>query len=383
VYVTRGTLALATSEAELAAVMAHEIGHVTARHSAERYGQTIAAKIASVGLGVLLGSGQVAQAADSVSTLIVRGYSRDQESEADLLGVRYLARVGYDPIAMAGFLERLQAHSRLEAELRGKPDAADDFSLLQTHPRTADRIVLASEQAGVTEVRDPMTRRDVYLRNLDGMVYGDDPEQGFVRGQDFLHPKLGFAFEVPDGFTLINGANQVTAVGPEGSAILFDRAPGKEAANAGSMQAYLTQQWGRQLKLSNVEAIDINGMEAATATTRVNTNSGERDLRLVTIRYDGNSVYRFLFVTPPNLTAGLSEGLKRTTYSFRKLGADEAATLKPLRLRIHEVKAGETQESLANQMAGEARPLDRFRVLNGFEPDTRLAPGTLVKLVKE
>jgi predicted Zn-dependent protease len=162
VYITRGLLALAENEAEMAGVLAHEIGHVTARHTAERYGQTMAANIAGVGLGVLLG-GEAAQAGGALGGLLLTSYSRDQEFEADMLGGRYLARTGYDTRAMAGFLSQLQAHSRLEAALAGQPEKADSFNIMQTHPRTADRIERALEQAGASPVADPLVAQEVYF----------------------------------------------------------------------------------------------------------------------------------------------------------------------------------------------------------------------------
>ena len=129
IYVTRGLLSLSNSEAELAGVLGHEIGHVTARHTAERYGQAVAANVAGLGLGVLLGGG-AAQASGALSGLLIRSYSRDQEFESDMLGGRYLARAGYDTAAMAGFLTQLQAHSRLEAQLAGQPEKADAFDIM-------------------------------------------------------------------------------------------------------------------------------------------------------------------------------------------------------------------------------------------------------------
>ena len=200
VYITRGLLALADNEAEVAGVLAHEIGHVTARHAAERYGQTMAANILGLGLGILLGSGPATDLYGAVAGVALRSYSREPEYESDLLGVRYMSRAGYDPGAMATFLTRLLAHGRLEAELRGQPGKADAFDIMQTHPRTAERIARAIAEAGTKTVAEPLIAREIYLGKIDGLLYGDDPEQGFVRGRRFLHPWLRFAFEVPRGF---------------------------------------------------------------------------------------------------------------------------------------------------------------------------------------
>ena len=379
VYITRGLLALANDEAEMAGVLAHEIGHVTARHSAERYGQAVTASIFQAGAGILFG-GAAANAAGTVGGLALRSYSRDQEFEADLLGIRYISRAGYDTRAMASFLGQLQADSRLQAEMAGQPGKADQFNIMQTHPRTSDRVEAALREAGVKTVKNPMRPREVYLRKIDGMLYGDNPDEGVVRGRQFLHSALRFAFEVPPGFQIVNSPQAVAARGPQGAAIIFDR--GKTATSA-SMTAYLTRVWAKGVALQDVEAITINGLPAATGRTRQDTEQGTRDIRLVAIRYDDKTIYRMLFATPPRATAGLAENLRRTTYSFRKLTPQEAAAIKPLRLRIHTVRAGETPQSIAGRMPFEKYALERFLVLNGLSANSTLQPGQKVKIVAE
>lgn len=377
VYITRGLLALAENEAELAGVLAHEIGHVTARHSAERYGQNMAAGIANLGLGLLLG-GAASDAFGTASALALRSFSREHEDEADLLGARYMSRAGYDPKAMATFLQKLQANKRLEAELRGKPGEADQFDIMQTHPRTADRIAKAIKTAAGTTVADPMTARDIYLDKIDGLLYGDNPDQGFVRGRAFLHPKLRFTFQVPPGFRLFNSMSQVIAYGPEGAVILFDRARKPSRA---AMTTYLTEVWAKGAGLKGVEAITINGMAAATGSVRLNTQRGPRDARLLAIRYDRQSIYRMLFITPPKLTGTLARPLRETTYSFRGLSEAEAAALTPLRLKVHRVRPGESAATIASRMPFEDYHLPRFLVMNGMSQGDPLKPGNKVKTV--
>jgi len=380
VYVTRGLLALAGSEAEVAGVLAHEIGHVAARHAAERYGQNVAANIAGVGLGVLLGSKAISDTFSAASAVALRSFSRDQEYEADFLGVRYLTRAGFDANAMAGFLSQLQADSRLEAELAGQPGSADEFNIMQTHPRTADRIQRAIAEAGAVSVQNPIVGRDVFLDKIDGMLYGDNPDQGLIRDRRFVHPALRFAFTVPEGFRLGNSSERVVARGPEGAGIIFDRA---SESGTGAMTAYLTQVWAKGVSLQNVEAITVNGMAAATGQVSVNSSGGPRDLRLVAIRYDAQTIYRMLFVTPPKLTASLSLPLRETTYSFRKLSAAEATAVKPWRLVVHKVRPGETANALAERSPFADHRLKRFLVLNGLAENSPLPAGRAVKLVIE
>ena len=376
VYITRGLLALAENEAEVAGVLGHEIGHITARHTAERYGQTMAANIAGVGLGVLLG-GEAAQAGGALGALLLRSYSREQEFESDMLGGRYLARAGYDTKAMAGFLSQLQAHSRLEAELAGQPEKADAFNIMQTHPRTADRIEQALAQAGATPVADPLVGRNVYFSKIDGMIYGDKADEGYIRGRSFAHPKLKFAFEVPQGFRLYNQSQAVIARDGEGkAAIKFDRAP---KAYSGSMSDYLTKVWGAKVNLRNVETITVNGLPAATASL---TGSG-KDYRLLAVRYDAGTIYRFIFLSAADRTAALNQPFRETSYSFRKLSDAEAAALKPRRIGIYEVRAGDTASKIAARMPFGSENLKRFLVMNALTESSTLRPGEKVKIVTE
>jgi predicted Zn-dependent protease len=380
VYVSRGLLTLAGDEAELAAVLGHELGHITARHHAQRAGQQLLAGVLVTGLGVAVG-GPAADLGNIVAAGVLSSYSRQHEHESDTLGIRYLSRVGYDPNAMADFLTKLRAESRLQAKILGRsPDDVDRFNYLATHPAPAERVQRASTIAAQTPVREPMRGRDIYLEKIDGMLYGDSPEQGFVRGLVFSHPKLRFTFEAPQGFRLVNTDQQVIGVGPDDSHFVFDRAP---QPPAGSMRDYLTRVWAKGATLGNVETIRVNGLEAATGTARGSTNAGPRDVRLVAIRVDAQTIYRFLFVTPTNVTARLSEPFRRTTHSFRMLSEAEAAQLKPLRVRVVQVSEGDTVASLAARMPFAEFRKERFRVLNGLDERDRLTVGQRVKIVTE
>ena len=384
VYVTRGLLVLAGNEAELASVLAHEIGHITARHAAQRH-KRAAERAVQPGAakppapGKAAGSEMAERAEDAGS--YVQGYSREQEIEADTLGIGYLTRAGYDPAAMPNFLTRLDAHARLQAELMGVPqDQADRMSFTATHPRTADRVAAAALLAGEVAGAALGLGEERYLRQIDGILYGDDPDQGFVRGREFLHPKLKFRFEVPAGFHLFNSTARVIARNAEESVFLFDQVPSPPGLGIAD---YLTLAWSRELKLDDVESIFINGFAAATGWTRVDTNRGPRDLRLVAIQFGAEMIYRFTFITPPEQTQSLSVDLRRTTYSFQALSAEEAAALKPLRLRIAPTQPGDTAASLAQPMPVAEGREALFRVLNGLKPDEELTPGRLVKTVAE
>ncbi|WP_232314936.1 M48 family metalloprotease [Oceanibaculum pacificum] len=380
VYVTRGLLALADSEAELAGVMAHEIGHVTARHSAERYSQGTVANVGVALLGVLTGSNELAGVAGYGAQAYLQSYSRSQEFEADTLGVRYLTRAGYQPNAMASFLYKLDQHSRLQAQLAGKsPDVVDQTNIMATHPRTVDRVEAARQAAGVTAAPDARIGHEEHLQSIDGMLYGDNPAQGVVRGQEFIHPDLRFRFTVPEGYTLVNGQTQVQATGPNGATIVFDM---DKPQGSPSARDYLAA-WGQSLQVSSVEQIQVNGMNAATASVRANTNRGPADVRLVAIAGGEGTFYRFLFVTPPQQTQQLSAGLQQTTYSFRRLNASEAGNVRPERIALYRTRAGDTQQSVAARMPAGPFQLERFTVLNGLPAGQMPPTGSLLKLVTQ
>ena len=387
IYVSRGLLALADDEAELAAVLAHELGHVTALHHARRQGQTLLANLGLLAAGAVAGAvapgnersimdfGQIA------ATGVLRGFSREHEYQADSLAIRYLSRAGYDPLAMARFLAKLRAHSRLEAEIAGKsPDSVDRFNYLATHPAPQARVTRAASEAKGLDTARSMTARDTYLGKIDGMIYGGSPEQGFARGRDFIHPALRFRFTVPEGFRLRNAPSAVTAEGPDSSLIVFDMA---RDAGWRSTYSYLTSVWAKGARLERVRGITVNRLEGTEGFTRINTRRGPADLWLVAIRGARERIYRFVFASPSGRTARPRRGFEATLGSFRRIGAAEAASVKPRRLKIVRVRRGETQRAIAARMAVSRRALARFRVLNGLGPGDRLRPGRRVKIVIE
>ncbi len=381
VYVTRGLLALANSEAELASVLAHEIGHVTARHAAQRYNRAAAVELGTAVLGALAGDPGVDGLARVGGELFLKGFSREQELQADMLGVRYMSRAGYDPEASVTFLRTLAGHSALERTLAGREGrgAVEDF--FATHPRTEDRLREAAAAARASGARaGAPLRRDRFLDAIDGLPYGDDPGQGLVRGRAFVHPELGFAFRAPPGYRLFNTPRAVFAKGPGDASIRFDAAGERTAADP---LPYLTETWARGLALRDVERIRINGLEAATGRARVAARGGPADLRLVAIRFSPDAMYRFAMATPLEAEPLVRRELRRTTYSFRRLERGEAAAWRPFRLAVVAVAPGDTAESLGRRMPFEDFRTARFRALNGLPPGARLSPGQRVKIVVE
>ncbi len=386
VYVTRGLLALASSEAELAGVLGHETGHVTARHTAQRLerGRTAALGAAVLGgvIGIATGSSAVGSAAAQATYAgvqpVLAGYSRDQEFQADELGVVYLSRARYDTRAMARFLEKLDADSRLTAEQMGNPGAADQFSIMQSHPRTLDRVRRSAEEAKeAAQVANPRIAAEEYLRTIDGLTWGGDAASGFVKNNVFIHPGLRFKFEVPRGFRLMNTDTAVAALGPGGARVIFDRDEKAPRGDRAQLARHLASSG-----IQGVEELTIDRLPAATGSGRVRTNAGQvLDVRRVLIGGD-NAVWRFTFVTPPETTAQHSEAFRRTTYSFDQLSAQEAAAQVPFRLRLVRVGPNDTQETLARRMASDDG-LRRFQVINGLSANERPATGQLVKIIAD
>ena len=384
VYISRGLLALANNEAELAGVLGHEIGHITGRHSAQRYSQSVVAGIGTVGVSilssVLLGTPAVGDAIGQGASIYLQGFSREHEFEADTLGVRYLARTGYDTEAMASFLSSLEAFRALEARVSGLPDPASRFNIMSTHPRTGDRVVAATRAANVKAAARTKDERHTYLETINGITFGDSEHEGFVRGHIFVHEPANFLFEVPEGFTLFNSARQVTARGANGAAILFS---GGQIPHRGSMASYLTRVWAKGASLANVETIDINGMEAATGRARLRNASGGFDARFVVIRHDQDNIYRFLFLTPPARTRKLDSDLDATTQSFRKLTAEDRARYGEWKIEMRVVRPNDSVASLSRNMPMPGPKEEWFRVLNGMAPGAQPTPGQVVKLVVE
>ncbi len=386
VYITRGLLSIAADEAEVAGVLGHEIGHVTARHTAQRYSATMATNI---GLQVLGAIGSIAgvpgtgQLASIGAQLALQSYSREQELESDLLGVRYISRAGYDPDAMAGFFHKLKARTVLEDKMSNRADSTEKLNIMSTHPLTSERIIEAEKLAAAATVNGRTRNRAAYQDRIDGMIFGDDPKQGVVRGRLFEHPDLGIRFEVPPGFTLVNLPKQVIAHGPDDAAMVFDLAELKEVRAARDLGDYIARYWLGRAGAKGIEKITINGMDAATGSARLSINGKTYDARPVAVRKDRTNVYRLLFLSRPEKTAALAQDYRRATYSFRTLSEAESAAIKPLRIALRTVADGDTAKTFARSMPMENFALDWFELLNDLKRDQPLVAGRRVRVVTE
>ena len=379
VYVTRGLMALASNEAELAGVIAHEIGHVTARHTAQRYSSSMLAGGVSMAASIFLGS-SAGDLAKFASRAALQSYSRKQEFEADTLGVRYLSRGNYNTRSMASFLSKLRAHSQLEAKRHKKdPASVDRGDMFATHPRTIDRVNRAI--TNIRQSRSGLRTGTVdYMQRLHNLLYGDDPKSGFIKGQVFVHPNMRFLFKVPEGFQLFNNPTSVISKGPEGSLIKFDMAkkPYKD-----SVASYIAKVWARNTNISQVDRFNVNNMMAATAKTRLKQENGVFDLRLTAIKQNNTRIYRFIFLTPVKQTQKLDRVLRQTIYSLRNLSAREANNFYPNRIHVKAVSTTDSVKKFAESMNLNNLKEETFRVLNGLSISEKLRKGSLVKIVSE
>jgi predicted Zn-dependent protease len=228
---------------------------------------------------------------------------------------------------------------------------------------------------------NPRFEREAYLGQINGMVFGNDPEQGVRRGREFIHPALGIRFEAPPKFVLFNSARQVIARGPGKSVMVFDLERPQSARRARTLTDYIANTWSKGLFLGGLERIDINGMEAATAAARVNSQSGPKDLRMVAIRGGPEQIFRLAFITTPSMTGRLGVDFRRATFSFRRITSAETAALQPLRIKVVRVGSGDTSRRLADKFPFEAFRLRWFETLNGLSPGQGLQPGRSVKIV--
>jgi predicted Zn-dependent protease len=372
-YVTRGLLALVNDSAELAAVIAHEMAHVTASHGIQRQQKEAEEVLAAQVVNDVLGSNPNAQVALVRGKLRLAQFSRNQELEADAIGIRSSAQAGYDAFAASRFLQSMASYTDLRS-VSGSNDASLDF--LASHPNAPQRIELARRHArqfgpqGEQGARD----RDDYLAGVDGMLFGDTPEEGYVRGRTFLHPKLGISFSVPEGFVIDNTAAAVTAAGPGDTAVRFD---GVTLSRRVGLADYLRSGWVQGLVPGSIRTDIINGNEAARARA-----SADGWQFAITVVRAGSQVYRLLTAAPSDSTA-LGPVDTAVTGSFRVLSNAEQAALEPLKVRVVTVRSGQNVSSLAAQMSGVSDKVALFRLLNGLGPGASLSAGAQVKIVTD
>ena len=379
VYITRGLLSIMNSEAELAAVLGHELGHVSAQHAQRQEQAEQLSGIAAALVGAATKSNTAGKIASRVARLGALGYSRSQEYEADQLALTYLPEAGYSPEGLTLVLADLQREDEFNARTTGQSDANAAPVWARTHPMTTDRIQRVQDHVARIAVADGLVLdQGSYLAALDGMPYADDPAQGFVRGGAYVHPALGVRFEAPRGFALTNEPEAVKIVGPGGALAEFTggRATARQLDRFAQDALMRVIQRGRY-EMDAPRRTAINGVEAVVLPARA--SSGGRPVDLVAVAYamGGDEAYAFVAMAPAG-EAGLFDPMFN---SFRRLSERERRGLGGKRIAVVTVKTGDTAESLAALMPSERDRLARFEMLNGLRPGEQPRPGGQVKVV--
>ncbi|MEZ5792173.1 MAG: M48 family metalloprotease [Nitratireductor sp.] len=372
-YVTRGLLALANDSAELAAVIAHEMAHVSANHAILRQEKLSSSKVGEEVVHEVLGNSVAAKVALASNKLKLADFSREQELQADAVGIRMTGNAGFDPYAASRFLETMQAYQAYKA---GNSDPFDDVTFLSSHPTTPQRVDLAKRHArffGAPGIGEQ--GRERYLKGIDGLLYGDTADEGYVRGRVFSHVGLGITFTVPEGSRIDNQPKAIIISGPGDVATRFDAAVLSRRQGLGD---YLKSGWINGLiESSIVETQTPSGLNMAIAEARAEN----WHFRITVVQID-SQVYRFITAAPVGATQ-LPMVSQQITSTFRKMTPSEQAALAPLRIRIIKVGANDTVGTLAARMKSGDDALKLFRLINGLTPGENPQPGTSVKIISD
>lgn len=377
IYVTRGLMGIVTSEAELASVLGHELGHIVGAHAQRQQRQSIWRTLGVIAVS-LTGSQQLTQLASQAAQYFTLRYSRNQEFDSDALGIRYLERAGYDPDAAADMLAALGRHDAFLTRTSGRDEASSIPEWARSHPLTENRIERARELASRAERRDLPENEGRYLSEVDGLLWGDDPEQGFVLGRRFAHPVMRITFEAPPGFSLTNSPQSILLTGPGGLRGEFGGGAMQDGRLDRYAQALVAHIAGQSGAESRVSQAMINGLPALLIELQLAARQGVVPVNIAVYDGGGGQAYHFVMLSPPAQPS--LEPIARLFQSFRRLSSEEAAQLRPRVIRTVAVDVGETVQSFAARVA-DPNARDLFLLLNGKSGKEPLRPGERVKIV--
>lgn len=375
VYFTRGIMAHFNNEAEFAGVLGHEIGHITARHSAKQYSN---AMLAQVGLaaGMIL-SPEFAQYGDLAQNglqLLFLKFGRDAESQSDKLGVEYSTKIGYDASEMAGFfstLDRLRAQSGSEAVP----------TFLSTHPDPADREKRVGRLADKSKKKqgdvDLKVNGDNYLRMIDGIVYGEDPKQGFVENDQFYHPVLKFHFPIPSGWAYQNSPEQFQMAPKDGGAMMSLGLVQNAGSLESSAQAFVQN---NQLTVVESKRGNLNGMPVYMMVADQSTQEQQIRALVYLIQYGGN-MYSMIGVTTAQQFGQYTNLFQGTMNNFKELKDQSKINRQPERIRIRTVAQNGTLSQALKHFDMQDKRLEEIAILNGMHLNDQVAKGKLIKTI--
>lgn len=379
VYVTRQLMGLMDDESQLAFALGHEVGHIAANHAhiREQYAQRNTGGIFGQIIGVIFGQGasDIVQARSKSDLL---SFSREQEYQADTLGIRYLIAAGYDPAGASGILAALSRASALEYRVQGRTNRQTP-EWASTHPLSENRTQRALAEARATgRLGTGVRNRNQFLAQVEGVYVDDDPAQGVIEGPTFTHPDLRIQFTVPQGYLMSNGTDAVTISGSAGKAQFSGGQYSGKIDDAVLLAFRQLSRGQSNFPVPMPQHTTINGMPAAITTARVNTSTGTLDASVAAYQWDPQRIYYFVMVTPGGYGVGPFVPMIN---SLRRISPAEASSIRPRIIHVETVRPGDTVQSLASRMAYRDFKLERFLSLNGLAANSALTPGQKVKLV--
>ncbi len=392
IYITRGLMAYLNTEGELAAVLGHEIGHVTARHAVRQHSATqltgIGAAIGTIVAesfvpGISSAGGQ--ELAGVLGTAMLRGYGREHELEADRLGAEYLAHSGYDPDAMLEVIGVLKNQELFEIKLAREENRQPRIyhGVFSTHPDSDTRLKeVVSYAYAIKEQSADSTfvGRTEYLQRIDGLVFGENNDQGMLKGRDFYHGDMGFAMRFPAGWGVKNLPDRIIAMPQNGTAMLQVLVQGADPKL--DPGAYMQQRMGLD-RVTNGQALTVNGLKGYAGTAVINTEVGKRLARL-TVIYLENSAYILAgWTRDPNGLGIYNNAFVETSRSFRPLTNAE----RDVASRSNRIKILRADETTTFSTLSATSTLDKFqeqqlRLINGLYPTGDIKGGELIKDVQ-
>jgi len=325
IYLTRGLLALCQNEAQLAGVIAHEIGHIIARHTARRYTKNIGTSLVANILGSLTNNILVRNLIDTSASLYLFSFSRNQEYEADLLSTRYMIRAGFDPREMANFLEIMENYSDLQKEIT-RNNSQKTSELLQTHPTSSKRVTEVVKNSSEKIPINPIIGKEIFLKKIDGLVFGDKSQNGFFTRKKFIHRTLGFSFSLNNNFYFLNFPKYLLGLTDNETTIIFDI---DEIATQNTID-YMAD-WAKisKNKIKNFSYKNINGLQASYGII----DSRNKKMMLFVIQ-GSKFFYRFVLVSNNDEFKKFTKDFARIVNSFKKESQSELETFHEPKIKI-------------------------------------------------